>query len=389
MAEPMYWRIAQNLRQEIESGHLRPGEQLPTELELRGQYDASRNTVRDAIKWLTSRGLVETRPGQGTFVVQKIDPFVTTLSVDSETGLGGGEGQAAFTEITARHRTPGTDSPSVEIQKASGNIAARLRVPEGTSLVSRHQRRYIDGTPWSLQTSFYRMDLVRQGAERLIDAEGITEGTVAYLTATLGIMQVGYRDRIVVRAPGETEARFFGLPDDGRVAVFEIFRTAFHATADGPAPFRLTVSVFPTDRNQFVINVGQVPDQLAAPALQGPLPHASSRDLGQLQASKRRHHPRSSLCGCGLPPPSSRPGWARPSEHLDLSGRFQCDQAFGLLDSTRLTRLSYPSQPLVLCSLYRSQEGSKRDNAEQANNPVSKDGLLRQDHPLSWAGWYG
>ena len=53
----------------IESGELPPGSQLPTELELRDRYSASRNTVRDAIKWLTAHDLVETRPGQGTFVV--------------------------------------------------------------------------------------------------------------------------------------------------------------------------------------------------------------------------------------------------------------------------------------------------------------------------------
>ena len=36
--------------------------------------------MRDAIKWLTTLGLVETKPGQGTFVVRKIDPYVTTLT---------------------------------------------------------------------------------------------------------------------------------------------------------------------------------------------------------------------------------------------------------------------------------------------------------------------
>ena len=67
---------------QIESGKLRPGQQLETELELRERYNASRNTVRDAIKWLMNFGLVETRPGQGTFVMKKIAPFVTTLSGD-------------------------------------------------------------------------------------------------------------------------------------------------------------------------------------------------------------------------------------------------------------------------------------------------------------------
>jgi DNA-binding GntR family transcriptional regulator len=68
---PIYRQIADDLRQKIESGELGHGDQLPTELELRESYDASRNTVRDAVKWLITRGLIETRPGQGTFVVHQ------------------------------------------------------------------------------------------------------------------------------------------------------------------------------------------------------------------------------------------------------------------------------------------------------------------------------
>jgi GntR family transcriptional regulator len=71
MAPPMYQHIADELRTRIESGDLAPGAQLPTELELREQYSASRNTIRDAVKRLTSLGLVETRPGQGTFVCRR------------------------------------------------------------------------------------------------------------------------------------------------------------------------------------------------------------------------------------------------------------------------------------------------------------------------------
>ena len=74
MADPMYRQIADDLRRQIEDGELAPGSQLPTELELREKYNASRNTIRDAIKWLITRGLVETRPGQGTFVVAEITP---------------------------------------------------------------------------------------------------------------------------------------------------------------------------------------------------------------------------------------------------------------------------------------------------------------------------
>jgi len=106
VTDPLYRQIAQDLRGQIQTGQLPPGAQLRTELELREHYKASRNTIRDAIKWLVSSGLVETRPGQGTFVVEKIDPFVTTLSEDPETGLGGGEGEAAFAEVRERGRNP-------------------------------------------------------------------------------------------------------------------------------------------------------------------------------------------------------------------------------------------------------------------------------------------
>ena len=262
----MYRRIAQELRQQIKSGHPGPGEQLPTELELGERFDASRNTVRDAIKWLTVNGLVETRPGQGTFVRPRITPFVTTLSVAPETGLGGGEGEAAFFEVRERGREPSTSVPRVAVHQAVGNIAARLRIPEGTQVVSRRQERFIDGTPWSLQTTYYPMDLIAQGAIRLISAELIPGGSVNYLHQTLGLTQVGYRDRILVRSPDENELRFFDLPDDGRIPVVTIMRTGYRAYDDGPVPYRVTYTALPADRNQLVINSGEVPGDLAAPA---------------------------------------------------------------------------------------------------------------------------
>jgi GntR family transcriptional regulator len=247
----MYRQIAEDLRWQVESGRLKPGQQLPTEIELREQFGASRNTIRDAIKLLTTLGLVETKPGQGTFVVTKIEPLVTTLSADPATGLGGGEGGTYLSEAQEQARAATYSDPQVEIQKASPDVSARLQLTEGAQVISRHQRRYIDGTPWSLQTSFYPMGLVVKGADRLIEAGDIQEGTVTYLARTLGLRQTRYQDWIRVRAPDGNESTFFELPQDGRVGVFEIFRTAFDQT---DTPMRLTVTVFPTDRNQFIVN---------------------------------------------------------------------------------------------------------------------------------------
>ena len=192
MPEPIYRMIAEDLRHQIEAGELRPGQQLKTEIELRERYNASRNTIRDAIKLLVTRGLIETRPGQGTFVVETIVPFITTLTGDPETA-GGGEGNTFTKEVAARLREPRDTPPEVGIHQAGSPAPAtgELQLPEGTPVVSRHQQRFIDDIPWSLQTSFYPMSLVQSGAGRLIQAGDIPEGTVAYLGEALGIKQAG------------------------------------------------------------------------------------------------------------------------------------------------------------------------------------------------------
>jgi len=251
--QPMYQQIAEKLRTRIETGELAPGAQLPTELELRDRYSSSRNTIRDAIKRLTSQGLVETRPGQGTFVTPRVDPFVTTLT--GEPSKGGDSSAAYLSEVNKSNRKASLTPPRVEIQIPSAEVTRRLRVPPGTQVVSRHESRHIDGIPWSLQTSFYPMDFITKGATHLLMAEDISEGAVRYLADTIGIKQVGYTDWITARVPNKNEQSFFGLAYDA--TVFEIFRTAFDQTR---TPLRVTVMVWPADRNQFIVNVGEVPD---------------------------------------------------------------------------------------------------------------------------------
>jgi GntR family transcriptional regulator len=255
MAQPMYHRIADELRGRIESGELAPGAQLPTELELREAYEASRNTVRDAIRRLIGLGLVETKPGQGTFVTRKIDPFVTTLTGNTETGRVSSESITYLSDVAADHRRPKVSAPRVEIQLAPDPIALRLRITPGTQVISRHQERFINDTPWSLQTSFYPIEFITSGrAPKMLMAEDIPEGVVSYLELTMGIKEAGYRDWITGRPPDQNEQVFFRIPHDS--TVFEIFRTGFDESG---VPFRLTVTVYPADRNQFIVDVGNVP----------------------------------------------------------------------------------------------------------------------------------
>ena len=109
------------------------------------------------------------------------------------------------------------------------------------------------------------MKYIDEGAPLLRSKSDIEQGVVAYLREQLGVKQVGIRDHIVVRPPDDDEARYFKLPDDGTISVIVIFRTGFASGAKGSYPFRLTINVYSADKNQFVINSGEVGEMFANP----------------------------------------------------------------------------------------------------------------------------
>ena len=70
----LYQEIVDQIQQQILSGALKPGDQIPAERDLADRFGVSRTAVREAIKSLTEKGLIEVFVGRGT--------FVTTLSPD-------------------------------------------------------------------------------------------------------------------------------------------------------------------------------------------------------------------------------------------------------------------------------------------------------------------
>ncbi len=65
----VYEQIAAQIEKRILNGELRSGDRLPTERELSEQFRASRTAVREAMKILAQKGLVDMRPGRGTMVI--------------------------------------------------------------------------------------------------------------------------------------------------------------------------------------------------------------------------------------------------------------------------------------------------------------------------------
>ena len=62
-----YYDLMEDLRKQIVSGKIKPGEKLPSENELSGTYQVSRQTVRKALQILQNEGYIYAEHGRGTF----------------------------------------------------------------------------------------------------------------------------------------------------------------------------------------------------------------------------------------------------------------------------------------------------------------------------------
>jgi len=90
----LYEQIVAQIQNRIIEGKLRPGDKLPPERELAEQFNVSRTAVREAVKALREKGLVEIRPGKGTYISDIISSTSgvvrNSLGVIIAAGLGDG-----------------------------------------------------------------------------------------------------------------------------------------------------------------------------------------------------------------------------------------------------------------------------------------------------------
>ena len=91
----LYEQIVEQIEQSVQRGDLKPGDQLPAERELAEQFGVSRTAVREAVKALREKGLVEAYPGKGTFITsgssnpmrQSLDRMMRSAQVDATSSL--------------------------------------------------------------------------------------------------------------------------------------------------------------------------------------------------------------------------------------------------------------------------------------------------------------
>ena len=134
MAGAKYRQIADDLREQISVGKLRPGDQLPTEPQLATAYGASRSTIRLAVGMLTTNGLVETQQGTGTFVRQLAAPLTVILTREEDWQAG--ENTDVALQPGGEHtRRPVTARFLAETASATAEVATALNIAEGARVV--------------------------------------------------------------------------------------------------------------------------------------------------------------------------------------------------------------------------------------------------------------
>src|SRR5246500_5867527 len=94
----LYEQIVQQIEESILKGALKPGDQLPAERELAQRFGVSRTAVREAVKTLREKGLVEAYSGRGTFVTNGTSQAIRQ-SLDLMIRINQQEGSANLAEL--------------------------------------------------------------------------------------------------------------------------------------------------------------------------------------------------------------------------------------------------------------------------------------------------
>lgn len=256
MPTPRFREIADELRDAVLGEHeilgvrLTSGARLPTEPELGSHFGVSRGTIRDALATLAAEGFIERRGRQGTFVRRL---HLLAHSAHAEHPDRKGTADAWRAEVERAGRIP---SYNFEFKIVPARtVAQRLRVDADDLVVVRELLRHVDGIPYSLQTSYYPLDIARECG--LDVPHDIDEGTVRRMAAH-GHREIGWADEVSCRPATVDETQTFDLAPG--VAVILYLRVAWTAER----PVRCTKETLPADRHLVQFEFGDLTAQRAA-----------------------------------------------------------------------------------------------------------------------------
>ncbi|MBT2369491.1 GntR family transcriptional regulator [Streptomyces sp. ISL-10] len=227
-----YERIAEQLRERIRAGELKPGQRLPAETALAKEYKTSLPTMRDALALLLSEGLIDKKHGVGNFVrkprklVQRDnarhqwEKDRARVSREERQATGATEHDTGLTVSDLIFSATYSDVPANE------DLAAQFGVPVGTLLLERVYRtnHREEDSPFNIARSYLVRDMVAANPDLLDQSKEPWPGGTQNQLHTVGIELDRIVERITARPPTVEESEELGL--QGGVAVVVLRKTS-------------------------------------------------------------------------------------------------------------------------------------------------------------------
>lgn len=162
-----YQKIAQHLREAINSGRLNTGDELPSEAELCEQFGSSRGPVRQAMMLLRTEGMISTGRGRRSTVLARSDnnDFDSTISISAWLRYFG--------------YTPGQRTLFLARKPADETTAGHLRITPGEHVVTLRRLRLADDRPFAIERTYFPVPVGRH----ILDADTDTTSIMETLTA--------------------------------------------------------------------------------------------------------------------------------------------------------------------------------------------------------------
>ena len=225
-------QLAGDLRAQILSGDIGPGERLPTTAQLTQRYGVNNMTVTRALAILKAEGLVEGQRGRSVVATGRRPAVVRADHYPDPEPHGPFPWIA---EAARRSRVGSARLIEVVELPAPTQVAAAFEIDVGAPVVVRHQLLLLDDEPAELVWTHYPIDIARGTA--LAEPARMRGGSPAVLSA-LGFPLRSAIDQVSARFATVAEFVALRLPED--VPILRQFRVAY---TDGGRPVEVTIMI--------------------------------------------------------------------------------------------------------------------------------------------------